>query len=56
VTSVYGQTGNGPSSPYVNFVSCMWDNPAAVTSITLLPLANSFGRGSEFTVYGLASS
>ena len=53
VTSVYGQTGNGPSSPYVNFVSCMWVNPAAVTSITLLPLANSFLRGSEISLYGI---
>ncbi len=59
VTSVFGSAAT-PNS-YVMFVSCLWDNPAAITSIQLLsedgPQSyNGFTRGSSFTLYGLKSS
>ena len=48
--SVYGGTA---VSPYVQFVSSLWDSTAAVTSVQLLPASGSFVRGSEFTLYGI---
>ena len=42
---------------YMAFGSGLWDNVAAVTAIELAPDAGSnFVRGSEFTLFGLASS
>ena len=59
VTSLFGSAAT-PNS-YVEFVSCSWDNPAAVTSIQLLSQSgpqsyNGFTRGSSFTLYGWNSS
>ena len=51
--SVYGGTA---VSPYLQFISSLWDSTAAVTSVQVLPSSGSFGRGSEFTLFGLASS
>ena len=43
--------------PYVAFVSGLWDDVAAVTSITLVTgFGSNIVRGSEFTLYGLNSS
>ena len=56
VSALMGTTGTTLWST-VSFESGLWDNTAAVTSI-LLDQVNgpNFMRGSEFTVYGLASS
>ena len=59
VTSSFGSAAT-PNS-YVEFVSCLWDNTAAITSIQLLSQSgpqsyNGFTRGSSFTLYGLNSS
>jgi len=63
LTSFYGGThpNGGSPDPYLIFVSSVWDNTAAVTSILLCPQGgpeqyNGFTRGSSFTLYGLASS
>jgi len=53
--SVYGGTA---VSPYLQFVSSLWDNPTStphsgVTSVQLFPGSGSFGRGSEFTLFGI---
>jgi hypothetical protein len=53
LTGFYGQTA---TDIYSFFASSLWDNTAPVTSVQLLPAAGSFGRGSEFTLYGLNSS
>ena len=51
---VSGENGSGP---YVVFGSGMWDAVAAVTQFKIYPNNGSdFVRGSEFTLYGLASS
>jgi hypothetical protein len=50
LTGLYGQTA---TDIYSFFASSLWDNTAAVTSVQLLPAAGSFGRGSEFTLYGI---
>jgi len=59
VTSFYGSPA--APNPYLQFVTSVWDNTAAVTSILLCPQGgpeqyNGFTRGSSFTLYGLASS
>jgi hypothetical protein len=46
----------GGDSPRVSFGSSTWDNTAAVTSVTLNPSGANFVRGSELTLFGLASS
>jgi hypothetical protein len=48
-------TGAGGSTE-VQFGSGLWDSTAAVTSIVLTPQSGNFTRGSEFTLFGLASS
>ena len=46
----------GGGSPRVSFGSGLWDNVAAVTSVTLNPSGANFVRGSEISLYGLNSS
>ena len=46
---------------YVEFVSCLWNNTAPVTSVLLCSQSgpaqdNGFTRGSSFTLYGLKDS
>lgn len=40
----------------VTMLAGLWDNTAAVNSITLWPSNGNLTRGSEYTVYGLKSS
>lgn len=58
VMSFYGGThpNGGSPDPYLQLVSSMWDNTAAVTSIQLLPQSEGFTRGSSFNLYGWNSS
>jgi len=52
-----GNVGGGTSPNRVVFESGLWDNTAAVTSITLtIGWGSNIVRGSEFTLYGLNSS
>jgi len=40
----------------LRYGSGLWENTSAVTQIDLLPTPYNWGRGSEFTLYGLNSS
>ena len=40
----------------LQFGSALWDDTAAVTSILLYPPSDDFERGTEMTLFGLASS
>ena len=57
-TTVMGLAGYGftHSTSYVKFASGLWDDTEAVTTIKVFPQADSWTRGSEFTLYGLNSS
>ena len=44
---------NNLSSAGTEFVIGLWRNTAAITSIKLVPSANSFASGSTFTLYGI---
>lgn len=49
--SLSGVDTNG--SGYVQFMSGLWLNTAAVTSITILPNADNFAQYSHFALYGI---
>ena len=54
-TTVQGVNGT-LGSPEVRFNSGLWDATGAVDRIKLAPYAGSFGRGSEFTLYGMKAA
>jgi hypothetical protein len=51
--SLSGVDANG--SGYVQFMSGLWMNTAAVTSITILPNSSDFIQYSSFALYGIKS-
>jgi len=56
-TTLMHHTGTIADQTYVVFGSGMWDAVAAVTQFKIYPNNGSdFARGSEFTLFGLASS
>ena len=55
VAGIFG-TGGGGTYPIAGFGSGMWNSAVAVDTIKLAPSTGSFARGSEFTLFGLASS
>lgn len=52
--SLSGVDANG--SGFVQFMSGLWMNTAAVTSITILPNSDSFIQYSHFALYGIKGS
>jgi hypothetical protein len=55
-TTMMAMSESISASNYLVFLSALWDNTAAVTTILLYPSSASFARGSEFTLYGLNSA
>jgi hypothetical protein len=56
-TTLMHHTGTIADYTYVTFGTGLWDNVAAVTQFKIYPNNGSdFARGSEFTLFGLASS
>ena len=51
--SLSGVDANGTG--YVQFMSGLWMNTAAVTSITILPASDDFIQYSQFALYGIKS-
>jgi hypothetical protein len=49
--SLYGWDANG--SGFVMFSSGLWQNTAAINSITLLPQVGSFASGTHVALYGI---
>lgn len=49
-----GMENNGGTNPYIRFASGMWNNTAAITSITLYPQpSGSLAQYSSFALYGI---
>jgi hypothetical protein len=49
--SLSGADSNGAG--FVQFMSGLWMNTAAITSITILPVSDSFAQYSSFALYGI---
>jgi hypothetical protein len=49
--SFSGADNNG--SGFVQFMSGLWMNTAAITSITILPNSDNFAQYSSFALYGI---
>ena len=51
--TIRGVSGNYGSNTYVDIYSGLWNNTAALTSITMTSGAGSYVAGSRFSLYGI---